>query len=202
MFRPDLAIYALRRQCLVGQMALIKCPQCGHDVSPQAESCPSCGHPIAESINRRGGGSGCGIVFGIVLLLIGVFVILALFDNNSAQKKEGTVQTNEADASTCKVDWSKCKTNSDIANDYEEITSAQVACKFYASKLAKYGEPKWPWLSFSHFTPGDDAPRTGVLHLREPDAQFQNQFGAMAHVDVDCSYNLKDKKVLDAIFLP
>jgi hypothetical protein len=137
-----------------------------------------------------------------VLLLIAVFVILALFDDNSGPKREGIDQTNGAGASDCKADWSKCKNNSEIANDYEGMTTAQVACKFYASKLAKYGEPNWPWLSFSHFTPGDDAPRTGVLHLREPDAQFQNQFGAMAHVDVDCSYDLKNKKVVDAIIFP
>ena len=32
-------------------MALIKCPECGTDVSDRAESCPKCGYPIA------GGGS-------------------------------------------------------------------------------------------------------------------------------------------------
>ena len=29
-------------------MALISCPECGHDVSDQAEACPNCGFPIAE----------------------------------------------------------------------------------------------------------------------------------------------------------
>ena len=29
-------------------MALIKCPECGHDVSPNAVSCPFCGEPIAS----------------------------------------------------------------------------------------------------------------------------------------------------------
>ena len=29
-------------------MALIKCPECGHDVSPKAVSCPVCGEPIAS----------------------------------------------------------------------------------------------------------------------------------------------------------
>ncbi len=27
-------------------MALIKCPECGADVSNVAESCPKCGYPI------------------------------------------------------------------------------------------------------------------------------------------------------------
>lgn len=29
-------------------MALIKCPECGHDVSTLAHSCPNCGYPISE----------------------------------------------------------------------------------------------------------------------------------------------------------
>lgn len=27
-------------------MALIKCPECGHEVSDEALSCPNCGHPL------------------------------------------------------------------------------------------------------------------------------------------------------------
>jgi hypothetical protein len=29
-------------------MALIKCPECGKEVSTSAKSCPSCGYPVAE----------------------------------------------------------------------------------------------------------------------------------------------------------
>jgi len=29
-------------------MALIKCPECGRDVSDSASSCPNCGHPISR----------------------------------------------------------------------------------------------------------------------------------------------------------
>lgn len=29
-------------------MSLIKCPECGHDVSSEATHCPNCGHPIAR----------------------------------------------------------------------------------------------------------------------------------------------------------
>jgi len=29
-------------------MALIKCSECGHDVSDSASSCPNCGHPISQ----------------------------------------------------------------------------------------------------------------------------------------------------------
>ena len=30
-------------------MALIKCPECGREVSVAAKSCPQCGYPIAEN---------------------------------------------------------------------------------------------------------------------------------------------------------
>ena len=30
-------------------MALIKCPECGHDVSDTAASCPSCGYGIKKA---------------------------------------------------------------------------------------------------------------------------------------------------------
>ena len=29
-------------------MALIKCPECGHDVSTLADRCPNCGAPVAS----------------------------------------------------------------------------------------------------------------------------------------------------------
>lgn len=33
-------------------MALIKCPECGKDVSDKAESCPNCGFPIESSSGK------------------------------------------------------------------------------------------------------------------------------------------------------
>ena len=33
-------------------MALIKCPECDHNVSDKAEACPNCGFPISEYIVR------------------------------------------------------------------------------------------------------------------------------------------------------
>lgn len=29
-------------------MALIKCPECGKEISDQATSCPNCGYPISN----------------------------------------------------------------------------------------------------------------------------------------------------------
>ena len=34
-------------------MALIKCPECGQDVSDKAAQCPRCGYPIAEMMSEK-----------------------------------------------------------------------------------------------------------------------------------------------------
>jgi uncharacterized membrane protein YvbJ len=36
-------------------MAMIKCPECGKDVSSKASSCPSCGNPVAMKSGPFGG---------------------------------------------------------------------------------------------------------------------------------------------------
>lgn len=33
-------------------MSLIKCPECGQDVSTNANSCPHCGNPIKDSLAK------------------------------------------------------------------------------------------------------------------------------------------------------
>ncbi len=32
-------------------MALLNCPECGHDVSSEASTCPNCGYPIQKNLN-------------------------------------------------------------------------------------------------------------------------------------------------------
>lgn len=35
-------------------MALMKCPECGNEISDKAKKCPRCGYPIkTNSLNRR-----------------------------------------------------------------------------------------------------------------------------------------------------
>lgn len=37
-------------------MALIQCPECGRNVSDQAQSCPNCGYPISRAVVASGSG--------------------------------------------------------------------------------------------------------------------------------------------------
>lgn len=67
-------------------VALIRCEDCGHQVSDQAPTCPQCGRPIAPNaapppqvvtrVVKQG--SGCGLFFIIVLAIVAAVVMLAL----------------------------------------------------------------------------------------------------------------------------
>ncbi|MDY0241308.1 MAG: zinc-ribbon domain-containing protein [Rhodospirillaceae bacterium] len=95
-------------------MSLVKCPECGKDVSDAATSCPNCGHPIharpasppassaapATEKMRTGKKAPLGSVGAFVALII---VGLLLPDSpgqaaqgNQAKIEEGTQQTQEA----------------------------------------------------------------------------------------------------------
>lgn len=101
----------------------------------------------------------------------------------------------------CKLDWKKCADNAEIMNEAPgPAIHAQVACKMAANRLAKFGTPEWPsWPSpvFSTFNAGDSALKTGILILVEKDAKFSNGFGAMAHVEVRCTYDMNADRVVD-----
>ena len=68
-------------------MSLIKCPECGKEVSEHAESCPSCAYPINPNkaepgfdTSRKNYLTGLLILCGIVLL-VGVLgrILLIMF---------------------------------------------------------------------------------------------------------------------------
>jgi hypothetical protein len=58
-------------------MALIKCKDCGHDVSTAAEKCPHCGAPAAKVTAAKTASSGVGLG---CLIIIGIVVVAAMVD--------------------------------------------------------------------------------------------------------------------------
>jgi hypothetical protein len=80
------------------------------------------------------------------------------------------------------------------------MSSAKAACQIAAKKLAKYSDPKLPWSPFGTFYgPKDNSyVKTGIVLIEEPEAQFQNGFGAMVHSTVTCRYDLNSKQVVSA----
>jgi hypothetical protein len=97
----------------------------------------------------------------------------------------------------CRNDWHKCTSNTDLANNYNGMSLARFDCEYDAKNLAKYGDPKFPTSSFGTFLTGNSFLSTKRITLIEQDAQFQNGFGAMMHVEITCIYDLEAKKVVD-----
>lgn len=66
-------------------MSLIKCPECGKDVSDKAKACPNCGHPIQSKIKRH---PKWVIVLAAICGIIALFVCISAFLD---LKKAGSV---------------------------------------------------------------------------------------------------------------
>jgi len=64
-------------------MALIKCIECGHDVSSEASQCPNCGFPIKTSSKKK---PVFGIILMIILLILLVFIYQLVLKRPSAFK--------------------------------------------------------------------------------------------------------------------
>jgi hypothetical protein len=101
-----------------------------------------------------------------------------------------------AEAETCKMKWQACTDSRDLMNNYRWLYIAQADCKSSANDLAKYGDPKWGWLTFSKYRRDDDAPHTGIITLTDDGVMFQNAFGTYVKSRVVCVYDLKEKKVV------
>lgn len=66
-------------------MALIKCEECGKEVSTEAEACPHCGAKIASKSSM-----GCGSIVGIVLL---VGFLALIFGGGNSSNNSGSGST-------------------------------------------------------------------------------------------------------------
>lgn len=67
-------------------MALIKCPECGKEISDKASSCPNCGVGIRKNSKKK-----IGIISGVIIAFI-LLAILLLFLYLFLMKSEYTVQ--------------------------------------------------------------------------------------------------------------
>lgn len=85
-------------------MALINCPECGHEVSDKAEECPKCGYPLIKSksseiklaavhtAKKKGELSTARFVISIIMLVLSAFVLFqscAVGIANSMAQSEG-----------------------------------------------------------------------------------------------------------------
>lgn len=68
-------------------MALIKCPECGTEISKSAKTCPKCGHPMVQVKPKKK--HGCLVVILGVIIFFGIMCAVlfgALGQNKAIQK--------------------------------------------------------------------------------------------------------------------
>ena len=117
-------------------MALIKCPECGKEISDQAKNCVNCGCPINVKANKNTNKN--GIIFIGVFILVALFLIFITINNNREDKNiENTnisdsisETTNNSESETLSYTKSEIKkliteTNSNIA-PYLEVLGADI----------------------------------------------------------------------------
>jgi hypothetical protein len=108
----------------------------------------------------------------------------------------------EFQISLCKSDWTKCIDNEQLVNNYSGWANVKGTCKREANEGALYGNPVWPSRFFTTFYTGKDYVTTGIVIAVEPNAQFQNVFGAMAHARIKCTYDLIAHRVISVTATP
>jgi hypothetical protein len=123
-----------------------------------------------------------------ILGVVGLVVIGALVTDN------GSHDASEAQTG-CRTDYLECSDLKQALDENDEILSASTTCQMRAEDRAKYGETEFPWTPFGSAKVDGSNLRQGRIVLVEHDAQFQNGFGAMQNVTVECHYDLISDRV-------
>lgn len=148
-------------------MNLMKCPDCGREVSKKATSCPGCGHPFATpqaAVQQKKKGSGCLGVIGVLL-----FAMLA------ASVMDKCSPNNAADSTTPNPAVETQKSNEEMLR----ISACNKAQTVIKEKLKSPSTAKFPSCIFSandyQITASPDLQKVGVQGF----VDSQNGFGAM-----------------------
>ena len=156
-------------------MALIKCRECGKDVSSKAVACPGCGAPPSPRAKQQQVSPLVSLI--IITVVIGVVVSMC---TSSVNKEAG-----------CAKDDLQCLGD-------KAVIAAGVYCKDPIERLAKHSV-RWTDTmlekKFSHIRWLDKS--TGRLTQIGDKAEFQNGFGAFTPVTYECDLDADGKTVLD-----
>jgi hypothetical protein len=141
----------------------------------------------------------------LILLAIAIGALIVYRNPTPAEHSptQSTPTESEADKkleAACAGDWRKCQDAIQLTFYWNGRAGAKHRCRDAANSMAKYGEPKWPYPYFDNIFP-DENISGGTYTLIENDAQFQNGFGAYAHTQLICKYDLKTSTVEDVQFV-
>jgi hypothetical protein len=103
---------------------------------------------------------------------------------------------------TCATNWMVCTNNTDLVKNNPTWFKIQLACQLAANKAARYGEPKWGWVPFGKYLPGNGYRATGTITAIDDDVRFQNGFGVYGRSRVVCIYDLRNGLVANMSVTP
>jgi len=163
-------------------MALIKCRECGKEISTEAAACPSCGAPpaVTAKVQKKSSALGWIIMLGIT---VGGMAMCSSGGNKSNKAEPAVAE--------CAKDDLQCLGD-------KAVVAAGVYCKDPIERLAKHSV-RWTdgtfETKFSRFRWADKA--AGRLTMIGDKAEFQNGFGAYTPVTYECDLDNDGKTVLD-----
>ena len=175
-------------------MPLIKCHECGSDVSTEAKTCPKCGAPVKDKnaeFTKQ--------VLGGVFVFAIIWMVLAASCSSDEPEKEAAADKKEvASQEEAPPQPVKCQPDDLQCNGDSGSIAAGVYCPNEIEKLAKFSV-KWTdaWYEpkFSRFRWRDQ--QKGEITYVGDKAQFQNGFGAMQNVVYECDMAADGKTILD-----
>lgn len=172
-------------------MAMMKCKECGGEVSTKAKACPHCGckNPTTKWYH---GAVGFAIVGVVVLFFIGVNA-----DEETAPKAESTSaqETKPSQPKAAEPSDEECMQDLTCWGQRQAV-SAGVYCEAPIEKLAKY---KVEWTDgmfeprFKEFQ--WDNKDAGTMMYFGDSVKFQNGFGAWENHAYACTFDPIAKKV-------
>lgn len=118
-------------------MALIKCPECGKEISDQAGKCPNCGAPI-DNPNlknyQKNSKTNIGIMLGaIAFFLICLCVSIYAFSN---KKPEGVAPAEVKQVVNDNSDSDTHKETPDVTDDFADVeTVYELSAGFYTAGI-------------------------------------------------------------------
>lgn len=174
-------------------MALVKCHECGGDVSSEAAACPKCGakpklpkpSPRKFSLIEK-----IGIGIGAIIFVVWIFAP----SKNDQQDTSATA--NVANDAACRKDL-QCWGD-------KNLSAAHVYCKDSIEREAKYSV-KWTdegmfATKFSRFNWLNQ--NAGTLRYFGDKAQFQNVFGAYQNMIYECDIDPATNAILGVNVTP
>jgi len=170
-------------------MALVKCKECGQQVSNKAKTCPQCGAPMPKRTSR---------VTWMVTVLLGLVFINWLVSEHPTSTTPASKQPGaSAQTKAPELSDAECMKSLQCWGERQSIP-AEARCQIYVEKLSTYSH-KWTdgllERKFSHFRWKNQ--KTGLITFVGDKIEFQNGFGAYQKYIYECDYDPFAQKVLD-----